>query len=37
MVFFFYRLKVYGNSESNKYIGAIFPIAFGHFMFLCHI
>ena len=33
----FYKLKACGNPTSNKSIGAIFPIAFAHFMSLCHI
>ena len=33
----FYKLKVCGNPASSKSIGAVLPIAFAHFMFLCHI
>ena len=33
----FYKLKVCGNPATSKSIGAIFPIAFAHFMSLCHI
>ena len=32
----FYKLKVYSNPASSKSIGAISPIAFAHFMSLCH-
>ena len=32
-----YKLKVCGNSELSKCIGAIFPTAFAHFLSLCHI
>ena len=35
--FFFYKLEVCGNPVSSKSIGAIFPIAFAHFVSLCHI
>ena len=33
----FYKLKVCDNPGSSKYIGAIFPTAFAHFISLCHI
>ena len=33
----FYKLKVRGNPALSKSMGAIFPIAFVHFMSLCHI
>ena len=33
----FCKLKVCGNPASSKSIGAIFPIAFAHFMSLCYI
>ena len=33
----FYKLKVCGNSESYKSVSIIFPKAFAHFLFLCHI
>lgn len=34
---FFYKLKVYGNPTSSKSVGTIFPKAFVHIMYLCHI
>ena len=34
---FYNKLKVCGNSASSKSIGAIFPVAFTHFVSLCHI
>jgi hypothetical protein len=36
-VFFVCKLQVCGNPESSKSIGAIFPTARAHFVFLCHI
>jgi hypothetical protein len=33
----FYKLKVSGNHASSKSIGAVFPSARTHFVFLCHI
>ena len=33
----FYKLNVCGNPTLSKSISAIFPTAFSHFMFLCHI
>lgn len=33
----FCTLKVCGNPVSVKYIGAIFPTVFAHFVSLCHI
>ena len=33
----FYKLKICDNLESSKNIGTIFPTAYVHFMFLCHI
>ena len=33
----FYKLKVCGNPALSKPTSAIFPIAFAHFMSLCHI
>ena len=35
--FFFNRLKVCGNPASSKSFDSIFPIVFGHFLFLDHI
>ena len=35
--YFFYRLKVCGNSALSKAISAIFPTAFAHFLPLCCI
>ena len=35
-LFVFYKLKDSGNSALNKSNSAIFPIAFVHFVFLCH-
>lgn len=37
VVFFFYKLKVCGNSTWNMSIGTILPIAFAHFVSLSHI
>ena len=33
----FYKLKVRGNPVSSKSIGASFPVAFSHFVSVCHI
>ena len=33
----FYKSKVFGSPVSSQFIGDIFPTAFGHFVFLCHI
>ena len=33
---FLYKLKVCGNPVLSKSIGTIFPMAFAHFMSLCH-
>lgn len=35
--FFFYKMKVCGNSASSKSTGTIFPTASAHFLSLCHI
>ena len=32
----FYKLNFCGNPVLSKFIGAIFPIAFAHFVSLCH-
>ena len=32
-----YKLEVCGNPVWSKYTGAIFPTAFAHFKFLCHV
>lgn len=32
----FYKLKVCGNPAPSKPTGIISPIAFAHFMFVCH-
>ena len=34
---FFYKLKACGNGASSKSAGTIFPVAFAHFMSLCHV
>ena len=36
LCFFFYKLKVCGNSSLSKSISAIFPMASAHFVSLCH-
>ena len=36
-VFFFYKLKVYGNFASGNSIGTISPRAPAYFVSLCHI
>ena len=36
-IFFFYRLKVCGDSASSKSVDAIFVTAFAHFVSLGHI
>ena len=33
----FYKLKALGNSALRKSFGAIFPMEFAYFVFLCHI
>lgn len=35
--FFFYNLKICGNPALSKSISTIFPMAFAHFLYLCHI
>ena len=35
--FFLHKWKVCSSPALSKSIGAIFPIAFAHFMSLCHI
>ena len=37
VVFFFYKLEVYGKPALSKSVGSIFPTAFAHFVSLCHI
>lgn len=33
----FYKLKIYGNSVVNKFIGTILPIIFAQFVCLFHV
>lgn len=33
----FFKLKACCNSVVSKSFGAIFPVAFAHFVFLCHV
>ena len=37
LVFFFLQIEGLWQPFMNKFIGAIFPIAFAHFMYLFHI
>ena len=37
ILFICYKLKACGNLAAGDFLGAVFPTAFAHFVYLCHV